>query len=148
MLKRVHFPTSPLPYFLVAPQVIITLIFFIWPATQAVYQSFLIEDAFGMSTEFVWFENFVYLATDEIYLDSFGRTILFSISVAFLSMSLALILAGFADRVIKGTTTYRTLLIWPYAVAPVLAGGCQGRCLDAAVRVGVGREAEHGLIKQ
>ena len=76
MLKRVHFPTSPLPYFLVAPQVIITLIFFIWPATQAVYQSFLIEDAFGMSTEFVWFENFVYLATDEIYLDSFGRTIL------------------------------------------------------------------------
>ena len=122
MLKRVHFPTSPLPYFLVAPQVIITLIFFIWPATQAVYQSFLIEDAFGMSTEFVWFENFVYLATDEIYLDSFGRTILFSISVAFLSMSLALILAGFADRVIKGTTAYRTLLIWPYAVAPVLAG--------------------------
>jgi len=122
MLKRVHFPTSPLPYFLVAPQVIITLIFFIWPATQAVYQSFLIEDAFGMSTEFVWFENFVYLATDEIYLDSFGRTILFSICVAFLSMSLALILAGFADRVIKGTTAYRTLLIWPYAVAPVLAG--------------------------
>ena len=105
-----------------APQVIITLIFFIWPATQAVYQSFLIEDAFGMSTEFVWFENFVYLATDEIYLDSFGRTILFSICVAFLSMSLALILAGFADRVIKGTTAYRTLLIWPYAVAPVLAG--------------------------
>ena len=95
MLKRVHFPTSPLPYFLVAPQVIITLIFFIWPATQAVYQSFLIEDAFGMSTEFVWFENFVYLATDEIYLDSFGRTILFSICVAFLSMFLALILAGF-----------------------------------------------------
>ena len=122
MLKRVHFPTSPLPYFLLAPQVIITLIFFIWPATQAVYQSFLIEDAFGMSTEFVWFENFVYLATDEIYLDSFGRTILFSICVAFLSMSLALILAGFADRVIKGTTAYRTLLIWPYAVAPVLAG--------------------------
>ena len=64
MLKRVHFPTSPLPYMLVAPQVIITLIFFIWPATQAVYQSFLIEDAFGMSTEFVWFENFVYLASD------------------------------------------------------------------------------------
>ena len=122
MLKRVHFPTSPLPYMLVAPQVIITLIFFIWPATQAVYQSFLIEDAFGMSTEFVWFENFVYLASDEQYLESFGRTIFFSVCVAFLSMSLALILAGFADRVIKGATTYRTLLIWPYAVAPVLAG--------------------------
>ena len=122
MLKRVHFPTSPLPYLLVAPQVVITLIFFIWPATQAVYQSFLIEDAFGMSTEFVWFENFVYLANDHQYLESFGRTIFFSVCVAFLSMSLALILAGFADRIIKGATTYRTLLIWPYAVAPVLAG--------------------------
>ena len=122
MLKRVHFPTSLLPYILVAPQVIITLVFFIWPAGQAVYQSFLIEDAFGISTEFVWFENFVYLATDEQYLDSFGRTIFFSICVAILSMSAALILAGFADRVIKGATTYRTLLIWPYAVAPVLAG--------------------------
>ena len=122
MLKRVHFPTSPLPYMLVAPQVVITLIFFIWPATQAVYQSFLIEDAFGMSTEFVWFENFVYLASDQQYLESFGRTIFFSVCVAFLSMSLALILAGFADRIIKGATTYRTLLIWPYAVAPVLAG--------------------------
>ena len=122
MLKRVHFPTSPLPYLLVAPQVIITLIFFIWPASQAAYQSFLLEDAFGMSTEFVWFENFIYLATDDIYLDSFGRTIFFSICVATLSMSLALILAGFADRIIRGTITYRTLLIWPYAVAPVLAG--------------------------
>ena len=122
MLKRVHFPTSPLPYLLVAPQVIITLIFFIWPASQAAYQSLLIEDAFGMSTEFVWFENFAYLATDDQYLESFGRTIFFSVCVATLSMSLALILAGFADRVIRGATSYRTLLIWPYAVAPVLAG--------------------------
>ena len=122
MLKRVHFPTSLLPYLLVAPQVIITLIFFIWPASQAVYQSFLIEDAFGMSTEFVWFENFTYLATDEQYLGSFGRTIFFSVCVAVLSMSAALILAGFADRIVRGATTYRTLLIWPYAVAPVLAG--------------------------
>ena len=122
MLKRVHFPTSLLPYLLVAPQVIITLVFFIWPAGQAIYQSFLIEDAFGMSTEFVWFENFAYLAQDKQYLGSFGRTIFFSVCVAALSMSAALVLAGFADRVIKGATTYRTLLIWPYAVAPVLAG--------------------------
>ena len=122
MLKRVHFPPSLLPYLLVAPQIIITLVFFIWPASQAVYQSFLIEDAFGLSTEFVWFENFTYLMGDKLYLASFGRTILFSAAVAFLSMSLALILAGFADRVIRGSTTYRTLLIWPYAVAPVLAG--------------------------
>lgn len=122
MLKRVHFPTSLLPYLLVAPQVIITLVFFIWPAGQAIYQSFLIEDAFGMSTEFVWFENFTYLATDKQYLGSFGRTIFFSACVAFLSMSVALVLAAFADRVVRGATTYRTLMIWPYAVAPVLAG--------------------------
>ena len=122
MLKRVHFPSSPLPYLLVAPQIIITLIFFIWPASQALYQSFLIEDAFGLSTEFVWFENFELLVEDQQYLDSFGRTIFFSAAVAFLSMSLALILAGFADRVVRGAMTYRTLLIWPYAVAPVLAG--------------------------
>ncbi len=122
MLKRVHFNSSLLPYLLVAPQIIITLVFFIWPASQAVYQSFLIEDAFGLSTEFVRFENFEYLMGDEIYLDSFVRTLFFSAAVAFISMSFALILAGFADRVVRGATAYRTLLIWPYAVAPVLAG--------------------------
>lgn len=122
MLKRVHFSPSLLPYLLLAPQVIITLVFFIWPAGQAIYQSFLIEDAFGMSTEFVWFENFEYLSQDKQYLGSFGRTIFFSVCVAMLSMSAALVLAGFADRVVKGATTYRTLMIWPYAVAPVLAG--------------------------
>ena len=122
MLKRVHFPTSALPYVLVAPQVLITLVFFIWPASQAIYQSFLIEDAFGLSSEFVWFENFSILFDDEKYLSTFGRTIFFSIAVAFLSMSVALILAGFADRIVRGATAYRTLLIWPYAVAPVLAG--------------------------
>jgi sn-glycerol 3-phosphate transport system permease protein len=122
MLKRVHFPTSVLPYLLVAPQIIITLIFFIWPASQAVYQSFLIEDAFGLSTEFVWFENFQILLEDELYLESLWRTIVFSAAVAVLSMGSALILAAFADRVVRGATTYRTLMIWPYAVAPVLAG--------------------------
>ena len=122
MLKRVHFPPSILPYLLVAPQIIITLVFFMWPASQAIYQSLLIEDAFGLSTEFVWFENFALLAEDKQYLSAFGRTIFFSAAVAFLSMSVALILAGFADRVVRGATAYRTLLIWPYAVAPVLAG--------------------------
>jgi len=122
MLKRVHFPTSVLPYLLVAPQVIITLVFFIWPASLAIFQSFLIEDAFGLSSEFVWFENFQYLANDPLYLQSFGRTLAFSAAVATLSMGSALILAGFADRVVRGATTYRTFLIWPYAVAPVLAG--------------------------
>ncbi len=122
MLKRVHFPSSILPYLLVAPQVLITLVFFIWPASQALYQSFLIEDAFGLSSEFVWFENFVYLWNDEIYISTFWRTGWFSLAVAGLSMSFALVLAGFADRVVRGAMIYRTLLIWPYAVAPVLAG--------------------------
>ena len=122
MLKRVHFPSSPLPYLLVAPQIIITIIFFIWPASQAMYQSLLIEDAFGLSQEFVWFENFEYLVQDEQYLGTFWRTIFFSICVASLSMGFALLLAGFADRVVRGALAYRTMLIWPYAVAPVLAG--------------------------
>ena len=122
MLKRDHFPSSWLPYLLVAPQIAITLIFFIWPASQAMYQSFLIEDAFGLSTEFVWFENFQTLFEDPKYYESFVRTMWFSGAVALLSMGMALILAGFADRVIRGAMIYRTLLIWPYAVAPVLAG--------------------------
>lgn len=122
MLKRVHFPVSWLPYLLVTPQILITLVFFVWPASQALWQSLLIEDAFGLGTEFVWFENFEILLDDPIYWDTFGRTLFFSGAVAVLSMGLALILAGFADRVIRGATFYRTLLIWPYAVAPVLAG--------------------------
>lgn len=122
MLKRVHFPSSLLPYLLVAPQIIITLVFFLWPASQAMYQSFLIEDAFGLGTEFVWFENFEQLLTDSHYLASFQRTAVFSLLVAALSMGTALILAGFAQRVVRGAMFYRTLLIWPYAVAPVLAG--------------------------
>ena len=112
MLKRVHFPSSPLPYLLVAPQLIVTIIFFIWPAGQAVWQSFLIEDAFGLSTEFVWFENFVYLFSDDIYLNSFGRTLFFSAAVAVVSMSFALFLAGCAERGVRGAVTYRTLLSW------------------------------------
>jgi sn-glycerol 3-phosphate transport system permease protein len=122
MLKRVHFPSSPLPYLLIAPQVIITVVFFMWPASQALLQSFLMEDAFGLASEFVGLENFVVLFEDEQYIDAFGRTMFFSFLVAGLSMTTALVLAAFADRVIRGATVYRTLLIWPYAVAPVLAG--------------------------
>ena len=122
MLKRVHFGPSWLPFALVAPQIIITLVFFMWPAGQAIFQSFLVEDAFGLSTEFVWLDNFYELFDDEHYIDTFGRTAFFSVMVAVLSLSIALVLAGMADRVIKAATAYRTLLIWPYAVAPVLAG--------------------------
>ncbi|MBL4901337.1 sn-glycerol-3-phosphate ABC transporter permease UgpA [Desulfocapsa sp. AH-315-G09] len=122
MLKRTHFKPSMLPYLLVAPQIIITVVFFMWPASQAVYQSLLLEDPFGLKTEFIWFENYVDLFTDGIYFSTFLRTIVFSSFVAFLSLFIALILAAMADHVVRGTTTYRTLLIWPYAVAPVVAG--------------------------
>lgn len=92
MHKRVHYNTSYLPYLLVAPQITITLLFFIWPAVQALYQSFLLEDAFGLSTEFVWFDNFAELYDSENYLNSFTRTAFFSVSVAALSMGFALFL--------------------------------------------------------
>lgn len=122
MLKRVHFGPSLLPFLLVAPQIAVTLVFFMWPAGQALYQSFLVQDAFGFSTEFVWFENFQYLFEDKYYLASFYRTAIFSLSVAGMAMGLALALAAMVDRIAKGVMAYQTMLIWPYAVAPVVAG--------------------------
>ena len=122
MNQKIYYHNKLVAYLLIAPQILITLIFFIWPAAQALYQSFLVEDAFGLGSEFVWFENFIFLFEDEYYVDSFGRTAIFSFLVAFVSMSFSLILAGFAERVIRGELIYKSLLIWPYAVAPVLAG--------------------------
>ena len=122
MGKRVTFSRRGLAFALIAPQIIITLVFFIWPASQALYQSLLLEDAFGLSSKFVWFYNFAGLFSDSIYLESFGRTIGFSAATTFLSLSVALVLAAMADRIIKGATTYRTLVIWPYAIAPAVAG--------------------------
>ena len=122
MEKRVTFSRRWLALALVAPQIVITLVFFIWPASQALYQSVLLEDAFGLSRKFVWLDNFSSLFSDAIYLASFGRTIVFSASTAFLSLAVALFLAAMADRIIKGATAYRTLVIWPYAVAPAVAG--------------------------
>ncbi len=136
MLKRVHFGPSILPYLLVAPQIIITLVFFLWPAAQALYQSLLVQDAFGLSTKFVWFENFEALFDDPYYLDAFQRTFVFSFLVAFLSMSLSLLLAAMADRVIKARRTYQTLLIWPYAVAPVVAGALWMFMFDPTLGIG------------
>jgi sn-glycerol 3-phosphate transport system permease protein len=122
MEKRVVFRSSPLPYLLVLPQLAVTAVFFLWPASQALYQSLLIEDPFGLSTEFVWFENFENLFADPLYIGSFWTTAYFSAAVTALSLGLALLLAVMADRVVKGAMTYKTLLIWPYAVAPAVAG--------------------------
>ena len=121
MEKRVVFKNKILPYFLVAPQIIITLVFFIWPASMALYQSVQQEDAFGLSTVFVGLDNFRYIFTDPIYLNSIKVTMIFSFSVAAIAMVAALLLAVMAERVIRGATTYKTFIIWPYAVAPVVA---------------------------
>ena len=121
MEKRVVFKNKVLPYFLVAPQIIITLVFFIWPAFMALYQSVLQQDPFGLKTVFVGLENFKYIFTDSIYLNSIKVTMVFSFSVATIAMSIALLLAVMADRAIRGATTYKTFIIWPYAVAPVAA---------------------------
>lgn len=121
MEKRVLFRSRWLPYALVAPQIAITVIFFFWPAVQAVYQSLLIEDAFGTSTQFVWFDNFKTLFADEDYLESFRVTAVFSVAVAFLGLTISLVLAVFADRVLRGANLYKTLLILPYAVAAAVA---------------------------
>ena len=120
--KRVVFRSRWLPWALLAPQGLVIAVFFFWPAGQAVVQSFQQSDAFGTSVEWVGLENFRNLFNDPTYLASFWTTALFSVLVAGIGLALSLVLALFADRVIKGSGLYRTLLIWPYAVAPAVAG--------------------------
>ena len=122
MQKRVVFRQAWLPYLLLAPQIAVTLIFFIWPASQALWQSMLIQDAFGLSVQFVWFENFERLFHNADYVHSIKVTAVFSLAVTALGLSISLLLAAMADHVIRGATAYKTLLIWPYAVAPAIAG--------------------------
>jgi len=121
MEKRVAFRSRWLPYVLVAPQLAITIVFFFWPASQAIVQSVQQQDPFGISVEFVGLDNFVMLFNDEHYLASFKVTAIFSVLVAFFGMSLSLILAVFADRALRFAGMYKTLLIWPYAVAHAVA---------------------------
>lgn len=122
MEKRVVFRQTYLPYMLLTPQILVTLVFFFWPASQALYQSVLREDPFGLYSEFIGLENFITLFAEPEYLHSMQVTAFFSFSVAFTAMSVALYLAVQADRVIHGAAVYKTLLIWPYAVAPAVAG--------------------------
>lgn len=122
MEKRAIFGGKLLPYALLAPQLAITFVFFYWPASQAVWQSFLLQDAFGLRTDFVWFENYATLFADRGYYRAMITTALFACAVTFLSLSLALLLAVQADKHIKGAGVFKTLLIWPYAVAPAIAG--------------------------
>ncbi len=120
--KRVRFRSWWLPWVLVAPQMAVVLVFFFWPAGQAVWYSFQLQDAFGLKTQFVGLQNFETLFNDPNYLESFKVTAVFSALVAFFGLSISLLLAVMADRVLRGAMAYKTLLIWPYAVAPAVAG--------------------------
>ncbi|MES3013355.1 MAG: sn-glycerol-3-phosphate ABC transporter permease UgpA [Pseudomonadota bacterium] len=122
MEKRVRFNSAWLPWVLLTPQVIIITVFFFWPAAQAVLQSLQIQDGFGLSTEWAGLENFKTLFADAAYLESFKTTAIFSVLVAVLGIAISLVLAVFADRIIKGALVYKTMLIVPYAVAPAVAG--------------------------
>jgi sn-glycerol 3-phosphate transport system permease protein len=122
MEKRVTFKSSWLPWVLLTPQVAVITAFFFWPAAQTLIQSFQQQDAFGTSVQWAGLENFRNLFNDATYLESFKTTAVFSLLVAFFGISLSLLLAYFADRVVRGALFYRTLLIWPYAVAPAVAG--------------------------
>ena len=121
MERKVVFKQRLLPYLLLAPQLAITMVFFFWPAGQAVWFAFLRQDAFGIRTTFVGFENFTDLFADPLYLETIGNTAIFSTGVTILSLVVALLLAALADREIRGAAVYRTLLIWPYAIAPAIA---------------------------
>ena len=122
MEKRTPFRSTWLPWLLIAPQGAVICVFFFWPALQALLQSLQQADAFGTSVEWVGFANFQRLWQDASYLESFQTTAVFSALVACLGIGISLCLAYFADRVVRGTVIYRTLLIWPYAVAPAVAG--------------------------
>lgn len=121
-MKRVQFEHSAVPYVFIAPQILIISIFFLWPAAQALYQSFLLEDAFGMSSQFVWFRNFEDVLSSSSWTRSAIFTVVFSVMVSVLSIAISLFLAVRADEVIRGAKTYKTLLMWGYAIAPPVAG--------------------------
>jgi sn-glycerol 3-phosphate transport system permease protein len=135
MIKHVLFRSKLLPYLLVAPQITVTVIFFIWPAAQAIKQSLFVEGPFGGNAEFVWLDNFAALFADPSYLHSARVTVVFSAAVTCLALALSLLLAVMADRVIHGTGFYRTFLIWPYAVAPAVAGVLWGFMFNPGVGI-------------
>jgi len=120
-MRRTIFDDRLLPYLLLLPQLVVTAIFFLWPAAQALRASVERQDAFGLRTEFVWFENFTDLFADPLYLQAAWNTVIFSVCVTLIAMGLALLFAVLADREIRGRGVYRTLMIWPYAVAPAVA---------------------------
>jgi len=122
MIKRSFFTSKLLPYFLILPQFLVTVTFFYWPALQGLAQSVMRSDPFGQHSTFIWLENFIALFTDPLYLKSIGTTLFFSASVATVSISVGLFIATMANRALKAKALIRTMLVWPYAVAPAISG--------------------------
>ncbi len=122
MIKRSFFTSKLLPYFLILPQFLVTVTFFYWPALQGLAQSVMRSDPFGQHSTFIWLENFIALFTDPLYLKSIGTTLFFSASVATVSISTGLFIATMANRALKAKALIRTMLVWPYAVAPAISG--------------------------
>lgn len=122
MIKRSHFTTKTLAYLLITPQILVTLTFFYWPAVQGLLQSLMLSDPFGRRNRFVWFDNFITIFTDPLYLKSIGITLTFSLATALTSIAFGLLLASLANRALRAKALIRTLLIWPYAVAPAISG--------------------------
>jgi sn-glycerol 3-phosphate transport system permease protein len=122
MAKQYEFSSKGLPYLLVLPQMVVVLIFFFWPAAQAIWQSLLVQDPFGLSTRFAGFENYAKLMRDPAYFASLYSSFVYAALVAFTSMAIALFLAAQANKKIVGQTFYKTMMIWPYAVATMIAG--------------------------
>ncbi len=122
MIKRSFFTSKLLPYFLILPQFLVTITFFYWPALQGLAQSVMRSDPFGQHSTFIWLDNFIALFIDPLYLKSIGTTLFFSASVAAVSISVGLFIATMANRALKGKALIRTMLVWPYAVAPAISG--------------------------
>jgi sn-glycerol 3-phosphate transport system permease protein len=122
MIKRSIFTSRTLPYLLITPQVLVTLTFFYWPAAQGMLQSLMLSDPFGQRNRFVWFDNFIRIFSDQLYLKSVGITLGFSLATALTAITLGLFIASMANRALRAKAVIRTMLIWPYAVAPAISG--------------------------
>ncbi len=122
MIKRVIYRNRLLPYLLLLPQLFIIGIFFYGPATEAILNSFLLTNPFGLGWKFVWLDNFIYLFRRPEYLNSLVITIIFCVAVMVVSLGFGLLFALGTHRIKFGSGFYKSFLIFPYAVAPVLSG--------------------------
>lgn len=122
MIKRSLFKSRSLPYLLIGPQLLVTLTFFYWPAAQGLLQSMRLSDPFGQRDRFVWFDNFIRIFSDQLYLKAVLITLTFSLATALTAITLGLFIASLANRALRAKAAIRTMLIWPYAVAPAISG--------------------------